>query len=96
LERGRPVDYEARATAVAAAAMGVMPAVTGSTALSAAAAGAVAAGETELEEECVVCCEAERSVLLVPCGHLVLCQSCWALMQKRKFMECPVCRVCVD
>ena len=76
--------------------MGVMP--PGSTALSAAAiaAGAVAAGETELEEECVVCCEAERSVLLVPCGHLVLCQSCWEMMQKRKFVECPVCRVCVD
>ena len=39
---------------------------------------------------CVVCMSAPRAVLLIPCGHLVVCQSCYSRLQ-----QCPACRVMV-
>jgi hypothetical protein len=53
---------------------------------------------------CVVCMDAPRSVLLLPCKHLALCQGCCEEMQQpaqrrgrsaarqRTAIECPVCR----
>lgn len=55
--------------------------------------------ETELDEErtkreaaedgllCVVCCENSRSKVLLPCKHLVLCDTC------PSSDECPICRM---
>ena len=39
------------------------------------------------ENVCVVCMSAARSVVLIPCGHLAVCQSCYSRLQ-----QCPVCR----
>ena len=39
------------------------------------------------ESVCVVCMSAARSVVLIPCGHLAVCQSCYGRLQ-----QCPVCR----
>ena len=36
---------------------------------------------------CVVCLCAARSVVLIPCGHLAVCQSCYVRLQ-----QCPICR----
>ena len=36
---------------------------------------------------CVVCQESERGVLLVPCGHCVLCPECAPACS-----ACPICR----
>ena len=36
---------------------------------------------------CVVCMSASRSVVLIPCGHLAVCQSCYGRLQ-----QCPICR----
>lgn len=32
--------------------------------------------------ECVVCSEAPRSVVLLPCRHLLLCQGCMTVLQQ--------------
>jgi hypothetical protein len=36
---------------------------------------------------CIVCMEAERSVLFVPCRHAAVCAGCAAELD-----ECPICR----
>ena len=39
---------------------------------------------------CVVCMSNLRSLTLIPCGHMAVCQSCcWRLQQ------CPVCRAVI-
>ena len=43
------------------------------------------------EHLCVVCLENARDEVLVPCGHMVLCQGCCAdIMASTN--ECPMCR----
>ena len=55
-------------------------------------AAAAAEGEGD-SEECVVCWEGRPRTVLVPCGHLVLCQRCAAgLMAGPAPPLCPVCR----
>ena len=39
------------------------------------------------ERECVVCRDAVKDTLLVPCGHLIACNAC-----ARNLRECPTCR----
>ena len=39
------------------------------------------------DSACVVCMSTARSVVLIPCGHLAVCQSCYARLQ-----QCPICR----
>ena len=39
------------------------------------------------ESLCVVCMSAARSVVLIPCGHLAVCQNCYSRLQ-----QCPICR----
>lgn len=42
---------------------------------------------------CVVCMDAPRSVLLLPCKHLALCGDCSHQLQGSSNNCCPVCRV---
>ena len=47
------------------------------------------------EKMCVVCMEREKSVLLMPCLHLCICQGCTDQLiahSGRKKAMCPVCR----
>lgn len=74
--------------------------------MPAAAAPVSAAAEEELFQlkHCVVCLDAPRSVLLLPCKHLVLCGGCSSQMLRqvqvdlvvgdssRRHVLCPVCR----
>jgi len=41
----------------------------------------------ENPDECVICMDAKRSVVNVPCGHLVLCNICGPTVK-----QCPICR----
>ncbi|KAL4857016.1 RNA-binding protein MEX3B [Chlorella vulgaris] len=52
-------------------------------------AGGAATGESS---ECIVCWEAERAVVLVPCGHLGLCRSCADDLLSEAEPLCPLCR----
>ena len=66
-------------------------------ALRARAAEAVARGlREELEaRRCVVCMRAERSVVLLPCRHAVLCGACSAHIEKSS-NRCPLCRMAIE
>jgi len=41
----------------------------------------------ENPDECVICMDAKRTVVNVPCGHLVLCDVCGPTVK-----QCPICR----
>jgi len=43
--------------------------------------------------ECVVCLDAPKAVVLVPCGHKCLCEACAERILVGE--PCPVCRVVV-
>ena len=53
----------------------------------------VSASASEDDKQCVVCCEAERSHALIPCGHLSLCEACSGmLLLGTREPLCPLCR----
>jgi len=43
--------------------------------------------EDETQEECLICCEAKKSVVFYPCGHYYTCGEC-----SSKVDRCPICR----
>ena len=50
-------------------------------------ADAAAQEQAAARNECVICCDAQRSVALVPCGHVCCCSDCAGDVH-----ACPVCR----
>lgn len=43
-------------------------------------------------KKCIVCCERDKCVVLLPCKHMSMCQEC-----SEKVKECPICKqVVVD
>ena len=42
-------------------------------------------------EECIVCMDAVKNCVLIPCGHMHTCVPCASLLE-----NCPICRVHVD
>ena len=57
-----------------------------------ATAGASTSASSGPDNECVVCWEAERGTVLIPCGHLGLCRACANSLMASPQPECPVCR----
>jgi len=49
--------------------------------------GSAAADSGRGDDECVVCLEASKEVLLLPCRHMCVCSTCLTHIDK-----CPVCR----
>ena len=43
------------------------------------------------QTHCVVCMDRRPSVVLIPCGHLCVCQPCSSRLQQ----QCPICRAAV-
>jgi hypothetical protein len=47
----------------------------------------------QTRKKCIVCMDALRDVLLLPCKHLVLCSGCAQQMEGRGALDsCPYCR----
>ena len=44
------------------------------------------------ETMCVVCFDAPKDHLIVPCGHMCVCAGCAELLTKTRTPTCPVCR----
>ena len=42
---------------------------------------------------CAVCLDRERSTVLLPCGHVVLCSEC---ARSGDIVDCPICRAHID
>ena len=43
--------------------------------------------------ECVICMTTAATVVLVPCNHLALCETCYTTMKLKKTnVNCPLCR----
>lgn len=45
-------------------------------------------------DECVVCMDNPKSMVIVPCGHKCLCANCVAQVQQQRV--CPVCRGTIE
>jgi hypothetical protein len=72
---------------------GGVPPVAATAAASAAAAGAA---DSAAERACVVCLDAPRAAVLLPCGHLCACAACAAALTAPASdagrRGCPICR----
>ncbi|KVI12435.1 putative E3 ubiquitin-protein ligase RF298 [Cynara cardunculus var. scolymus] len=44
------------------------------------------------DRECVMCLTEEMTVVLVPCGHQVLCADCNVIHEQNGMKDCPSCR----
>ena len=47
--------------------------------------------ENSTDNVCVVCMDASLEVVLIPCGHMCVCESC-----SRQIVACPMCRMTVN
>lgn len=45
--------------------------------------------ETKESRTCIICLENEKSVVLMPCRHMCLCETCGAM---DRITQCPLCR----
>ena len=54
---------------------------------------AVDARNDKREDECVICMENVLSHVIVPCGHLAICEVCSLLLEQGVIDRCPVCNV---
>ncbi len=59
--------------------------------VAAATAAEQAADAADSERSCVVCLDAQRAFVLIPCGHLCVCDMC-----ARSALSCPLCRIAVQ
>ena len=57
---------------------------------------ALAKGASLKEGECVVCLDAARTLLMHPCGHLSMCETCARALMEKVLPKCPICRKDVD
>jgi hypothetical protein len=46
--------------------------------------------------QCAVCEERPIDIVLVPCGHMILCSHCAKIMEEKGDFRCPSCRQHVD
>ncbi|GAQ80828.1 hypothetical protein KFL_000630300 [Klebsormidium nitens] len=58
-------------------------------------ASAVAGGTVRHEDECIICLDARRDTLYLPCGHFCFCHEC-AVHNQEKGNPCPQCRTPID
>ena len=41
------------------------------------------------QQLCIICCELPKAVVLMPCRHMCLCETCGHM---EKITVCPMCR----
>ena len=48
----------------------------------------------DYDSTCIICMDAPRKVVFVPCGHVVVCTECSKLVVASGGL-CPMCRECI-
>jgi len=48
------------------------------------------------ESECQICMDAKKCMVLIPCGHLCLCEGCSRAILDQNPRSCPICRKDVE
>ena len=51
--------------------------------------------QQEASYQCVVCMDAKKTVCLLPCKHMCMCQACTSKIMSGSAL-CPVCREAVE
>eukprot|EP00917_Polyrhabdina_sp_WS-2016_P031050 GHVP01066184.1.p1 GENE.GHVP01066184.1~~GHVP01066184.1.p1 ORF type:complete len:268 (+),score=36.53 GHVP01066184.1:53-856(+) len=46
----------------------------------------------DFNRDCLVCLSEKRDTVVLPCGHMCLCESCAQSMRLMKHKTCPICR----
>ena len=49
--------------------------------------------QQDTEKACVICLEAPKTVLLLPCSHLCVCSNC---SERAELETCPLCRNAIE
>jgi hypothetical protein len=44
------------------------------------------------ENLCVICLDNKKNIVLVPCGHVCICDSC----KEKNIKDCPICRTKIE
>lgn len=52
--------------------------------------------ETVDQSLCIICVTNKKNAVLVPCGHLCICNDCTVMLKQTKPPKCPVCRIVVE
>ena len=48
------------------------------------------------ETQCVVCFDAPKDHIIVPCYHLCVCEACANLLTQMEQPSCPICRTAIQ
>jgi len=48
--------------------------------------------QLEKEDECSVCLDAKKDTVIIPCGHLCVCNPCATVLAVTNSYKCPICR----
>jgi hypothetical protein len=56
------------------------------------AAPAPAPHPDDAEDQCVLCFDAPKDHIIIPCGHMCVCQACANQLTQMSVPSCPICR----
>ena len=46
---------------------------------------------TDASNLCIICCDAQKCIAIIPCGHVVMCQACFDNYTNLNKTNCPMC-----
>jgi hypothetical protein len=49
----------------------------------------------DAEDQCVLCFDAPRDHIIIPCGHVCVCEACAHLLTQTRRPSCPICRTAI-
>jgi hypothetical protein len=53
---------------------------------------AAPASHPDAEDQCVLCFDAPKDHIIIPCGHVCVCEACAHQLTQMKKPSCPICR----
>jgi hypothetical protein len=50
----------------------------------------------DAEDQCVMCFDAPKDHIIIPCGHVCVCEACASLLTQMRKPSCPICRTVIQ